>query len=198
MTGEAGATTVAVSVVVPDEAGDPTPDLVPAGERARIARLRRPEDRWSSLTAWAVAARMVADRRGVQAGDLEVDRTCGRCGSTEHGKPQFRGSGLHLSLSHTRGCVVVAVSTGFPVGVDVEPTAADWWPPRQDAGTWTAREAVLKCLGVGLGAPWAPALADGVQVRELVVPATYVATLAARTDEPVEVVYERVLTADAP
>jgi phosphopantetheinyl transferase len=199
MTGAADATTtVTVAVVVPGEGGEPTADLVPAGERDRIARLRRADDQWSARAAWAVAAGIVAGRLGVEPATLVVDRTCGRCGSDEHGKPQFRGSGLHLSLSHTRGCAVVAVSPGFPVGVDVEPTAADRWPPGEDARTWTVREAVLKCRGVGLGAPWESALADGLQVLALAVPAAYVATLAVQTDGPVDVVYRRVLTADAP
>ena len=158
---------------------------MPPGERDRIARLQRPDDQWSVLAAWAVAARIVSARVGVEPDDLVVDRSCGRCGSDEHGKPQFRGSGLHLSLSHTRGCAVVAVSPGFPVGADVEPTAADRWPPGEDARTWTVREAVLKCRGVGLGAPWEPALAEGLQVLELAVPAAYVATLAAQTDAAV-------------
>ena len=191
-------TTVVVGVVVPDAAGDLTPDLVPVSERDRIVRLRRPDDRWSSLAAWTLAARLVGRRLGVAPGDLVVDRTCGRCGSSEHGKPQIRGSGLQLSLSHTRGCALVAASPGFPVGVDVEPTAADRWPPGEDARTWTVREAVLKCRGVGLGAPWEPALADGLQMVALAVPAAYVATLAAQSDGPVDVVYRRVLTADAP
>jgi 4'-phosphopantetheinyl transferase len=188
---------VVVSVAVPESSGELTLARVPAGERDRIARLRRADDQWSALAAWAVAARIVASRLGVDPADLVVDRSCGRCGSDEHGKPQFRGSGLHLSLSHTRGCAVVAVSPGFPVGVDVEPTAADRWPPEEDARTWTVREAVLKCRGVGLGAPWEPALADDMQVRALDVPSAYVATLAALTDEAVDVVYERVLTGDA-
>jgi 4'-phosphopantetheinyl transferase len=188
---------VVVSVAVPESSGELTLARVPAGERDRIARLRRADDQWSALAAWAVAARIVASRLGVDPADLVVDRSCGRCGSDEHGKPQFRGSGLHLSLSHTRGCAVVAVSPGFPVGVDVEPIAADRWPPEEDARTWTVREAVLKCRGVGLGAPWEPALADDMQVRALDVPSAYVATLAALTDEAVDVVYERVLTGDA-
>ena len=189
---------VAVCFLVPDATGQLTPEMLPASERDRIGRLRRSEDQWSASAAWAAAARIVASRLGVEPADLVVDRSCGRCGSDEHGKPQFRGTGLHLSLSHTRGCALVAVSPGFPVGVDVEPTAADRWPPGEGARTWTVREAVLKCRGVGLGAPWEPALADGLQVLALAAPAAYVATLAAQTDEPVELVYERMLTADAP
>lgn len=92
-----------------------------------------------------------------------------------HGKPYVAGRpGLRVSLSHTRGMSLVAVSTDGPTGVDVERVRAlgdsellpelvfsDWERPRFEAvparsrakvlySYWTCKEAVLKALGTGL------------------------------------------------
>lgn len=38
----------------------------------------------------------------------------------EQGKPIFKNSKTHISFSHTRNLAVVALSTRFPIGVDIE------------------------------------------------------------------------------
>jgi 4'-phosphopantetheinyl transferase len=93
------------------------------------------------------------------------------------GRPRLggAGAGLHVSLSHGRGVVAVALTTVGPVGVDVEalrslPTVglarrffaveeADWVREcpagERDAaflGLWTCKEAMGKALGTGLRA----------------------------------------------
>lgn len=92
-----------------------------------------------------------------------------------HGKPFVAGHpGLRVSLSHTRGMSLVAVSSDGPTGVDIERVRpfgsaslspdlvfspwehARWSAIGSDAraralfGYWACKEAVLKALGSGL------------------------------------------------
>jgi 4'-phosphopantetheinyl transferase len=146
-------------------------------ELARAEPFSRPSDRARSLLAAAlvrlVAARALdldpADPQTVRR--LEVDRGCPTCAEA-HGKPSV-GNGVHLSVSHARELVVVAVSRVTPVGVDVEPTtrdaqaqaAARWaCAPEERAQIadardalryWIRKEAIVKATGEGLAAPLA-------------------------------------------
>ncbi|MGY1621450.1 4'-phosphopantetheinyl transferase family protein [Geodermatophilus sp. SYSU D00965] len=151
--------------------------LAPA-DLERRARLARAEDRQRSTAAAAVVRAVLGTALAVHPAELGIDRTCPECGAA-HGKPRLRDAPeVHLSVSHSGSCVVVAVQAGSPVGVDVEevgrfdpreldelaeavlaaeerdqlarrPAAA-----RAQAFTtyWTRKEAVLKATGQGLGA----------------------------------------------
>ncbi|MGC5364868.1 4'-phosphopantetheinyl transferase family protein [Streptomyces sp. DT24] len=91
------------------------------------------------------------------------------------GRPFLGGAGtaLRVSVAHARGALAVALTTAFPVGVDVEvvrrlradamarawldPVEADWVAalPEADRSAaflwlWTQKEAVGKALGQGL------------------------------------------------
>ncbi len=88
----------------------------------------------------------------------------------ENGKPHLPQDTLHFSLSHTAGCIALAVSPDHPVGLDVEKIAprpagfaARWFSPTEQSAVqsapdkeemlariWTAKEAVAKRSGVGL------------------------------------------------
>ncbi len=88
----------------------------------------------------------------------------------ETGKPYLADATLHFSLSHTEGCVAVAIDTA-PVGVDVQKIAphregfAKRWLSEQEEHTvaasddadaalcriWSAKEAAAKQSGTGLG-----------------------------------------------
>lgn len=82
-----------------------------------------------------------------------------------HGKPALRDGcnrtmlsteGLRFNLSHSDELMLVAVTTGREVGVDVE--VARKRRTVELLRAWTVREARVKCLGMGLGsAPVAPA-----------------------------------------
>jgi 4'-phosphopantetheinyl transferase len=153
--------------------------LLDEADLRRRARLLSAADR-RRFTAGAALARLVL---GVHAGrpgkQLRVDRSCARCGAP-HGKPFLTGvPDLSFSVSHSTGCVVVAVRRGAPVGVDVEEVvpwtaaelddvalltlAAEERAALFDAPTgaraadfatyWTRKEAALKATGAGLLAP---------------------------------------------
>lgn len=93
----------------------PSPDaVVIAWERSDHG-----QDRGNTLLARTAAAAL-----GVSPVDCAVSRLCTSCGSTEHGRPLVLGDPggrpQLVSLARAGDLVVVAVSTGGPVGVDVE------------------------------------------------------------------------------
>ena len=102
-----------------------------------------------------------------------------RFATNDYGKPSFenvdpKGRPLSFSLSHTSGCVVCAVASNVPVGIDIERAdhsrpvqeIADRYFAKTEAGwlrrcsgelrnvrfaeLWTLKEAFLKATGVGL------------------------------------------------
>lgn len=131
---------------------------VPPGERPRIEQLHRWEDRQDSAIGWQLMQRL-AGNSGLRRGD--------------NGRPECDPP-LDVSLSHSGGWIAVASSESARVGVDVEtvrdvsPSLAQrclssselaWMEQDADLRTlrflrlWTAKEAYLKAIGVGLGGP---------------------------------------------
>jgi 4'-phosphopantetheinyl transferase len=133
---------------------------------------------------------------GRPRGPTEIELVAG-----PNGKPSLAGPRppLHFNLSHSGGVALVAVTGEQEVGVDVEradprrdvlrlaeagldpetAAAVRSAPPgaRADAfyAAWVRKEAVAKCLGVGLGAPLP---AGPVSVIELDTREGYAAALA--------------------
>ncbi len=190
------------------EAGLSSADLSPAGlssadlspaEHARAARYRFADDarRFAAARGWL--RRILGAELGVAAADVAF--------SEEPGKPRLAGeAGPCFNLSHAGELAVIAVA-GFEVGVDIEalrsgPAALDaarlaCTPAeaaalarlpagsRADAflGLWTAKEAYLKGLGVGLSvAPDSFEVADagsaGWCIRPLLPAPGYVGAVA--------------------
>jgi 4'-phosphopantetheinyl transferase len=145
-------------------------------ERERAARLLSERQRRRYVASRAALRQILASRVGVDARALRFELG-------PHGKPSLRGDGPPFNLAHSHGLALIAVVTGASgagersVGVDVELIRRD----RDVAGLarrflsarereqlerlrdpeltaafhwcWTAKEAYLKALGVGLTAP---------------------------------------------
>lgn len=161
--------------------GDAAPDLAALlddTERQRWHAYRREEDRQRFLVGCALAKAVAASHEGGRPRDIELDRTCTQCGKP-HGKPFAKGSALELSVSHSGDRIAVAVTTGTPVGVDVEQAdkrarnpggenaealaryvlsdvelAALDDPSAGFLVAWTRKEAVTKATGDGLRIPF--------------------------------------------
>ncbi|MFT4286062.1 4'-phosphopantetheinyl transferase family protein [Nocardioides sp.] len=88
-------------------------------ERARHDRLRLPADRAAYLAAHVLVRAAAAELLGADPAELVLEQRCPDCERTDHGRPAIAGTGLHVSLSHTRGWVAAAAAER-PVGIDVE------------------------------------------------------------------------------
>lgn len=145
----------------------PFADILSRSELGRAAAFADPADRARSLTgAWLL--RVATGRRaGVPPASLHVHRDCPGCGSTEHGRPNVRGAGVHVSVSHSGALAGVSLCARGRTGLDVQRvgplelarrlgpslvttgntstwTASDWWR------VWVRKEAVVKATGDGL------------------------------------------------
>jgi 4'-phosphopantetheinyl transferase len=153
--------------------------LLCAQERARAAQIvdARRRALWmrSRGVLRALLARYLdADSRGLRFAYGERgkpalrERVLRGCGGAAGTGAQARTGGrtdVRFNLSHSRELMLVAVSAGREVGVDVE--HARERHTAEFLRAWTLREATVKCLGAGLGAP-SPLLdsAPGAGTRE--------------------------------
>jgi 4'-phosphopantetheinyl transferase len=136
-------------------------------ELQRRERYVRAEDR-DRFTLGAVLLRLAAAAHTERAPErILVTRTCAHC-TMPHGRPVLPQDPLEASVSHSGDLVVVALSSGGAVGVDIEhitsrlayramlstvcvPAEAIAVRRLDDFFRyWTRKEAVLKATGVGL------------------------------------------------
>ena len=82
------------------------------------------------------------------------------------GNPRLPGSDIHISISHTRGMVVVALNDDHPIGIDIEHEGRSAMrvrlrflhgdeleqitSPAEVLLAWTAKEAIYKLFGGGV------------------------------------------------
>jgi len=163
----------------------PRPELVAlldAAERQRAERLRRTVDRDRYVTAHALVRILLSARTGIPPQALRFETTCHRCGGG-HGKPRLDSdpgdAQVAFNLAHAGNRVVVALTGGLHVGIDVdvvrnldredlamlsgeilstaERVSYAELPScersRALAVWWTRKEAVLKATGDGLAIP---------------------------------------------
>ena len=153
-------------------------------ERARAAAFLSPRDRQRFTIAHG-ALRILAGR------DLETRPGAFTWAPGPYGKPQLAPpwSGVHTSLSHSEDMIAAVISTGRPVGIDIQHLvpgldtiglSARFFPPEEagyiaagrDASAradrfahlWSRKEAVVKAAG---GRLW-PNLKIAVHRREVV------------------------------
>jgi 4'-phosphopantetheinyl transferase len=88
-------------------------------ERGRYAAYRRDADKQRFLTGRALIRGVVAAELGIAPAKVALDSSCFDCGKP-HGKPRVVGSTLEVSISHSGNWVVLAMTDGAPVGIDVE------------------------------------------------------------------------------
>jgi 4'-phosphopantetheinyl transferase len=173
-----------VPVDVPPDTAAGCRDVLDDGERARAAAFLSPRDRQRFTVAHG-ALRFLAGRElGTSPGALTW-------ALGPHGKPELAPpwTGLHTSLSHSGDMIAVAISTGRPVGIDIQhlvpgldaagmsarffaPDEAAYVAAGGDAGAragrfahlWARKEAVVKAAG---GRLW-PNLTMVVHGRDVV------------------------------
>nr|WP_235001196.1 4'-phosphopantetheinyl transferase superfamily protein [Marinactinospora thermotolerans] len=151
--------------------------LLDEEERRRHARYQQAADRDRYVVAHALARLLCAEEAGCAPEEVGFELRCGHCDRPEpHGKPHPVGpaAGLEISISHSGGRVVVALTRQVPVGVDVEEVRAsrdidglgDYvLTPTEQAALkalsgrervsgfftyWARKEALLKATGEGL------------------------------------------------
>jgi phosphopantetheinyl transferase len=146
-------------------------EILSPEELAHAETLRQPADR-----ARYRAARMLLRHALSKAAGGEIGPAEWRYRDAPNGKPMLAASfpAIEFNISHSDGCVAVAVSKDGPVGIDLECVACDLrsgivedvltaaerdsllqlstdekW--RRFMRIWTAKEACAKALGLGLG-----------------------------------------------
>ncbi|RAG85054.1 4-phosphopantetheinyl transferase [Streptacidiphilus pinicola] len=154
--------------------------LLDSTEVARCSSFRQEADLARFVTGRVLAKTALAFLVGSGPEAVRLLARCPDCGGP-HGKPRVLGAaeGWELSISHSDERVVVAVSEGVPLGVDIErfePWQGSGLPPEYDLvltaaeraaldripqerraraalSYWTRKEAVLKATGEGLNTP---------------------------------------------
>jgi 4'-phosphopantetheinyl transferase len=151
--------------------------LDPYETRSAAARSdSRTRDRY--VVAHGAVREILAGVAGAEPAALQIDRRCAHCGDAAHGKPALGDvRELSFNVSHSGSVALVAVARNSCVGVDVEVIRSrrhleklatrvlssdeyDAWRVVAPAArsteflrSWTAKEAYLKAIGVGLVRP---------------------------------------------
>lgn len=141
-------------------------ELMTAGEIARAKQFLHPKPRREFLLTRGALKQILARKLGRSPAALEFLQNAS-------GKPFLEDCDLHFNVSHSHGISLIGLRQGGTLGVDVEPLkdltsreslARRWFHPAEvtqlealgwDIQTffsiWTAKEAVVKALGTGLG-----------------------------------------------
>lgn len=141
-------------------------NLLDANEKLRVACFLRIDDRVRAVTSRGILRLLLGSLLRMPASAVPI-------GYGTHGKPHLIGphmNALKFNCSHSGEWVLIALSTGGEVGVDVEcwrktrvplgervSSAAPCSPSNLFASdrcaSWTRQEAYVKALGLGLSKP---------------------------------------------
>jgi 4'-phosphopantetheinyl transferase len=191
----------------------------PADVVERLDAMLAPEERNAPApirVARATTRVALADALGMEPDRVPISRRCAHCGDPKHGRPTVAGDDrVSFSLSHSGSFAVIALADGdVRVGVDVEDVRprlrlgalaarvlndeeheawlaieSDDEQLRSFLRAWTAKEAYLKALGIGIATRLrdVPAFVEGWRTCDLSVGDARIAALAIdRTDFAVE------------
>jgi phosphopantetheinyl transferase len=141
---------------------------LPAGERTRIAKIRRQGRADAIAVSLALTRQVLAAVTGLPPTELVFTRTCERCGHPTHGRPRLIPRVVEFSAARSQRWAAVTVAP-VPVGVDVEdagrPVQAGELAPALSAAErrwlagreaqeplalWVMKEAVGKAMGAGI------------------------------------------------
>ncbi|MEM5426619.1 MULTISPECIES: 4'-phosphopantetheinyl transferase family protein [Paraburkholderia] len=155
-------------------------------ERAKVARFRRRDDALRCAVTRVVLRQLLAERTDSEASELRFERDTGGRPRLDKSMQSGFGGQLDFNVSHSEQYALIAIGRRRRVGVDIEFARKDinWrklasavFAPRDEAqvtalpmyrrtdafyDVWTAKEAVLKALGVGIGGgmTWFSVLGD--------------------------------------
>ena len=140
-------------------------DLLNPEERERASKFRKPGDTDGFILCRGLLRRILADCLNSDPRTLQFSRNA-------QGKPFLENSGLEFNLSHSLDRLLVAVTAGRAVGVDIEfrrsglhmqSIAKRWFSPdeqnffqtleKPEQGffdIWAKKEAYVKALGIGI------------------------------------------------
>lgn len=155
-----------IDINVPSDVIDALSKLLSSAELARANRYRFFEDRRRSIVARAATRRLIGRYLDADPHSLVIVEK-------EHGKPALRDREVEFNASHSGDLVALAFATETPVGIDVERrrelhdslavarryfsaeevTIVETASDAHDAflTIWTAKEAIVKASGKGIG-----------------------------------------------
>jgi 4'-phosphopantetheinyl transferase len=130
-----------------DTAAEGLEELLSAVEQARAERIVRERSRLRWARSRGVLRALLG--RYLKRDPRELRFAPGPYGKPALGGPGGRAPDLRFNLSHSGERMLVAVTVGREVGVDIE--CARVGLTAEFLRAWTVREATVKCLGTGLG-----------------------------------------------
>ncbi len=155
------------NIYLPDHRNDTAlcRSLLTGAELERAAKFLKPSDAEGFILCRGLLRRILADCLSVEPSELHFNRNA-------QGKPFLEDGGLEFNVSHSRERLLIAVTAGRAVGVDIEfrrgglnmeAIAQRWFAPEEQAffkslqdpaagffEIWSKKEAYVKALGAGI------------------------------------------------